>query len=158
MIGSPGKLGHRLALGVGAALLLTASPGSAQTQVDVGVWLPNVGARVSVGSPVYYPAPVYAPAPVYVPQPVYVPAPVYVGQPYPYYYGPGRRVRGWGPPPRAYVYNYPVARAPYRSVGRDRGYYRDVRRAGIDYRQDVRRAQRDYVKDVRRAGRDRGRR
>jgi hypothetical protein len=129
------------ALAASAALALTAAPAAAQTHVDVGVWLPNVGARVVVGAP----PPVYVPAPVYAP--VYPPAypvayPVY-GAPYPVYgaypaygWGPGKRGRGWGPPRRrayaapVYVQRVYVDRyAPrYQSGGRYRDNYRDVRR------------------------------
>ena len=51
------------ALGVGCALAITAAPAAAQTRVSIGVFSPNVGARVEIGRPVY--VPVYQEVPVY---------------------------------------------------------------------------------------------
>lgn len=127
------------AIGLGLVLAASASPASAQTRVDVGVWLPNIGARVVVGQPR-----VYAPR-------VYVPPPVVVVHDDDYRWrgnrGPGwNRGKGKGPKwARDRYYGYDD-----RRFGRaEREYERDVRRAEREYREDVREARRDYERDRR---------
>jgi hypothetical protein len=123
------------AFGVGLAVAAFATPAAAQTHVDVGVWLPNVGARVVVGRPR-----------------VYAPPPVYVVQRDDYRWrgrGPGwGRGKGKGPKwargDRYYGYD-----DDRRFDRAEREYYRDVQRAEREYREDLREARRDYERDRR---------
>lgn len=134
------------AIGLGLVLAASAAPASAQTRVDVGVWLPNVGARVVVGQPR-----VYAPR-VYVPPPVVVVRDDYRWR--------GNRGPGWnrGKGPkwnRTPYYGYAPAPAYYGGYGprrdgrAEREYRRDLQRAEREYRQDVREARRDYERSRR---------
>jgi hypothetical protein len=125
------------AIGLGLVLAATAAPASAQ--VDVGVWLPNGGARVVVGQPRVYSPRVYAPPVVVVRDD---------------YRWNGNRGRGWknGKGPKWARDRY------YGNYGYGPGYYGyDPRwdgRAAREYRRDVQRADREYQRDIREARRD----
>ena len=126
-------------LGAGLMFVAFAAPASAQVSVDVGVFSPNVGARVVIGGPrvVYVPVERYR-TPVYSRHLVYprYPRRVIYPQRDRYYYGD----RKWD--------------------GRGRlnsRYYRDVREARREYQRDLREARRDYERDVREAARRRWR-
>ena len=114
------------ALGATVALGLSTTSAAAQSRIDVGVWLPNVGARVVVGAP----------------RVVVVAPPRYVVVQRDNRHDRGRRVRGWdrGRGPQ-------VFRGQSRA---EREYYQDVREAEREYYEDLRDARRDYERDVRR--------
>ena len=122
------------ALGIGCALAINVAPAAAQTHVDIGVFLPNVGARVVVGRPR-----------VYVPPPVYAPRVVVVERDYRHDRG---RHRGWDKRDRGRF-----DRDSYYS-SRDPRYRRDVVEAEREYARSVRDARRDYYDDIRDARRD----
>jgi hypothetical protein len=126
-------------LGTSFALLLIATPASAQVHVDVGVAAPSVGARVVVGKPR-----------VYVVDQYYEP----VDDSYPRYWGRERRKDE-----REYYKDVREARREYEKDRREaeREYWKDRREAEREYAKDVREAQREYEKDRREASRDRRR-
>lgn len=128
------------AIGLGLVLAASAAPASAQTRVDVGVWLPNVGARVVVGQPRVYAPRIYAPPPVVVVHDDYR----WRGN-----RGPGwNRGKGKGPKWARgdRYYGYYDGRRDARA---EREYYRDLERAEREYRDDLREARRDYERDRR---------
>lgn len=118
-----------------AALVLFATPASAQVHVDVGVYSPRVGARVIVGPP-----------------------PIYVVDRYydPYRYG---RYPRWDRrrDKRDDYRDLREARHEYEKDRREaeREYWKDRREAEREYWKDVREARREYEKDRREARRDR---
>ena len=127
-------------LGTASALVLLATPASAQVHVDVGVVSPRVGARVVVGEPR-----------VYVVDRYYEPV-------YDRYDRNGRR--GYGrraKRDREYDKDLREARREYEKDRREaeREYWKDVREAEREYWKDRREAEREYHKDRREARRDR---
>ncbi len=139
-------MGRYLGWAIGLGLVLAASATPASAQVDVGVWLPNVGARVVVGQPRVYAPRVYAPPPVVVVRDDYR----WRGN-----RGPDwNRGRGWkngkGPKWNRGYYGSGYGYDPRWNNGRaEREYRRDIQRAEREYRQDVREAQRDYARSRR---------
>jgi hypothetical protein len=127
--------------GTAFALVVMATPASAQVHVDVGVVASPVGARVDVGSPR-----VYAVDPYY--EPVHGPDNRY-----------RRRDRGWERSKRQREYHKDMreARREYEKDRRkaEREYWKDRREAEREHWKDVREAQREYEKDLREARRDR---
>ena len=127
-------------LGTALALVLLATPASAQVHVDVGVFSPTVGAHVVVGDPRVYVVDRYH-------EPVYV-----------------RHDRHWRRDrdrgrhrDREFYKDVREARREYEKDRREaeREYWKDVREAEREYWKDRREGEREYLKDRREARRDR---
>ena len=129
------------AIGSGLALVLLATPATAQVHVDVGVVAPHVGTRVVVGAPRVYVVDRYD-------------EPMYTA-----YDRHWRRDRAKerAKNEREYYKDMREARREYEKDRREaeREYEKDRREAEREYWKDVREAQREYEKDRREARRDR---
>ena len=124
------RCGTGWVLGAGVALVVLATPASAQVHVDVDVLTRHAGARVVVGAPrVFVVERQY--------EPVYVPHRRHWRR---------ERARDWEERDREYHKDMREAR---------REYEKDRREAEREYLKDVREAQREYDKDRREARRDR---